>query len=87
MEHVEAEIVRGVLLDQDALDLQVKLGDTLERTGARGVMIDLRDEVKSDKSAIRTLERQIRMLEREVERWQSFTGVVAKVLHLQPTKS
>jgi len=33
--------VQEDLRDQDALDLQVKLGDALERTGARGVLIDV----------------------------------------------
>ena len=33
--------VQEDLRDRDALDLQVKLGDALERTGARGVLIDV----------------------------------------------
>jgi rsbT antagonist protein RsbS len=33
--------VQEELGDQDALDLQVKLGDALERTSARGVLIDM----------------------------------------------
>jgi rsbT antagonist protein RsbS len=68
--------VQEDLRDQDALDLQVKLGDTLERTGARGVMIDL--------SVVETVDSFLGRLLNETASGARLLGAQTVVVGIQP---
>ena len=69
-------MVQEDLRDQDALDLQVKLGDTLERTGARGVMIDV--------SVVETVDSFLGRLLNEIAMGARLLGAQTVVVGIQP---
>ena len=68
--------VQEDLRDQDALDLQVKLGDALERTGARGVMIDV--------SVVETVDSFLGRLLNEIAMGARLLGARTVVVGIQP---
>ena len=68
--------VQEDLRDRDALDLQVRLGDTLERTGARGVLIDV--------SVVETVDSFLGRLLSEVAIGARLLGAHTVVVGIQP---
>ena len=68
--------VQEDLRDQDALDLQVKLGDALERTGARGVLIDM--------SVVETVDSFLGRLLNETATGARLLGAQTVVVGIQP---
>jgi rsbT antagonist protein RsbS len=68
--------VQEELGDQDALDLQIKLGDALERTGARGVLIDM--------SVVETVDSFLGRLLNETATGARLLGAQTVVVGIQP---
>lgn len=68
--------VQEDLLDRDALDLQIKLSEALERTGARGVLIDV--------SVIETVDSFLGRLLNEVAIGSRLLGAQTVVAGIQP---
>ena len=68
--------VQEDLRDQDALDLQVKLGDALEQTGARGVLIDM--------SVVETVDSFLGRLLNETASGARLLGAQTVVVGIQP---
>jgi rsbT antagonist protein RsbS len=74
--HVLLATVQEDLRDRDALDLQVKLGDALERTGARGVLIDV--------SVVETVDSFLGRLLNETATGARLLGAHTVVVGIQP---
>ena len=68
--------VQEDLLDQDALDLQVRLGEALERTNARGVLIDV--------SVVETVDSFLGRLLNETASGARLLGAQTVVVGIQP---